>query len=127
MFHILPDDILIYISEKLNLNKRIIFFDIINFKNNHKECLNLLVRRIQLFYIISLNVRKIKYNQVNFIRKIFEKSYKPLTDDRCWLYSPFVQNGICRICFQNESRHILNEKCSNILIKLYQNEIYSYI
>lgn len=124
LLKVLPNEILILILQKLSLGKRIIFCNLNGWQDQYIKYLDLLVRRIQLFYIISLNIRNIKHNQINFVRKTFDLPYSDLTENKCWLFSPFIKYGVCRLCFQYESEHILNEKCSNILLKLYYDEIY---
>ena len=120
----LPDELLILISNMLNIYNKTTFFHALCDKYKYKYYCNVVILRLQLFRIISLNIKMVKYNFINFIRKKFNLSHKNITNNECFFYTPFVPNGVCRFCFHEESKHFLNEKSTNILLKLWYDDIY---
>ena len=128
LVNVLPEDILIEIGNKLSLSNQIIFYRTIKLKNMYKKCRKLFVLRMQLYLKISRHIKFIKNQKINYIRKLFNLPYSnKYIDNRCWLYAPFVTGGLCRGCFQLESEHYLTEKCSNILLRIYNEEIYANV
>lgn len=124
MINKLPEDILIYMSDNfLNKNHKRLINTCQLYPDYEKQQNEKLIKssayRIMLFYLV-------KKKQINLFREIDktlnEKFYLSLGgiirfNNKCLLYAPHVQYGICRFCQQHANKHPYN-KMMNIYFEL---------
>ena len=124
MINKLPDDIFLYISDNfLDKNKIRLLNTCDLYSKYEKHQNNIIIKKsaykIALFYLI-------KKKQIFLFREIdktLKRKFYLSTggiirfNDKCLMYAPHVQYGICRFCQQHANKHPYN-KMMNIYFEL---------
>ena len=112
MINKLPDDIFLYISDNfLDKNKIRLLNTCDLYSNYEKQQNNIIIKKsaykIALFYLI-------KKKQINLFREIdktLKRKFYLSTggiirfNNKCLMYAPHVQYGICRFCNEHLNKH----------------------
>tara|TARA_B100000073_G_C23239654_1_gene373531 strand:- start:84 stop:506 length:423 start_codon:yes stop_codon:yes gene_type:complete len=124
MINNLPDDIVLYMSDNfLNKNNHRLLNTCGFYPDNEKQQKNKLIKvsayRIKLFYLIKKKQIKLFREIDKTLKKKFYLGLGGIIrfNDKCLLYAPHVQYGVCRFCEQHVNKHPYN-KMMNIYFEL---------
>tara|TARA_B100000497_G_C7515717_1_gene313787 strand:- start:298 stop:666 length:369 start_codon:yes stop_codon:yes gene_type:complete len=122
MLDCIPNDCIWEINKNLSIyDKYHIYYSLCR-KKELKIYYELIVYRIQLFYIYHKRLKNLKKNIFNFMNKLYRIPY--YKTQNCLYYAPMVSGGICRICNKLENKHPITEKCMNLLFDKFKTSIY---
>ena len=121
MLNYLPNEILLYLN--IPLSNQFNCFYVLNDKKNLINIKYIAINRIKLFYKLLKDIYQLKKKFYIFTNNCFRVPY--YQNRNCYFYAPFVKNGLCRFCEQDEKCHILKEKSSNLLYDLCYKRIKS--